>query len=482
MDVRAIVQDPHAAITETWGSVRACPAAEEVNRLSGELADLKAAIKDTKQEKGRVAGQFKEAKGDPAKVADLKQQMATISARLSEQEKQRKSVEKQLLEHFEEDRPEQRPDFPLRFTASHEVASESGPVNAELVNVELADDRCAAEWDRYVDNHPRASFYHRYAWRQVVQAAFGHGTHYYIARDQSGKVRGVLPLVSLKSRLFGSYAVSMPFFNYGGAIADNREIANRLRDRANADAGPQGWEHVEYRTCEKGQPMPGVSRKVSMILALPDSKDALNEGLRAKVRAQCNQARQHQPSIRFGGRELLDDYYQVFARNMRDLGTPVYSREFFDIILRTFPKHCTLVSVRVGNQPAGAAFLAGYKDMLEIPWASTLREYNECNVNMWMYREILQHAVAEGYHYFDFGRSTRGAGTYGFKKQWGAKPVQHHWYYHLPEQPGKKAGGQEAIPELNPDNPKYKLAIAAWKRLPLPVANALGPHIVKNLP
>ncbi|MCW8193275.1 FemAB family PEP-CTERM system-associated protein [Proteobacteria bacterium 005FR1] len=474
MDVRAVIQDPQAAIVDTWGSVRACPAADEVNRLSEEIAQLKTKIKQTKAEKGRIAGRFKEVKGDAEKTADLKQQMASISKQLSQQEKERKNLEKQLAAYFEEEGEQQRPDFPERFTASHDLAK---PIE---VTIEQVNDADAADWDRYVDSHPRASFYHRYAWRKVIKSAFGHDSRYYAARDAHGKLCGTLSLVALRSRLFGNYAVSMPFFNYGGAIADNKQIADQLYRTANADAQSQGWEHVEYRSCEKGYSMPNASRKVSMILALPESEQALNDGVRAKVRAQCNQANKYHPEIRFGGRELLDDYYQVFSRNMRDLGTPVYSRDFFDIILKTFPKDCTIVCAYIDGKPAGAAFLAGYKDMLEIPWASTLREYNECNVNMWMYREILQHAIREGYPYFDFGRSTEGAGTYNFKKQWGAKPVQHYWYYYLA---GQETGDEDgSIPEMNPDNPKYKLAIAAWKRLPVVVANVLGPRIVKNLP
>ncbi|MEX1033989.1 MAG: GNAT family N-acetyltransferase, partial [Cellvibrionaceae bacterium] len=243
---------------------------------------------------------------------------------------------------------------------------------------------------------------------------------------------------------------------------------------AKSAADQHGWEHIEYRMCDDNLDLPSASRKVSMILKLPGDITQLDNDLGAKVRAQCKQADRHEPQIVFGSVELLDEFYRVFSRNMRDLGTPVYPKVFFKTILEELPRHCTIVVVRLGQAAVGTAFLAGYKDMLEIPWASTRREYNSYNINMWMYRQMLIHTIKNGYDYFDFGRSTINAGTYQFKKQWGAKPLQHHWYYHL--------APDKALPQLNPDNPRYRLAIAAWKRLPVFVANILGPSIVKHLP
>jgi FemAB-related protein (PEP-CTERM system-associated) len=160
---------------------------------------------------------------------------------------------------------------------------------------------------------------------------------------------------------------------------------------------------------------------------------------------------------------------------MRDLGTPVYALSFFKNILATFPETtwiCTIFSK--DGLPIASGFLVGFKDNIEIPWASSLRKYNSLGPNMLLYWSVLKLACKRGYRVFDFGRSTPEEGTYRFKVQWGAKPVPLYWHYWL------KNGG--SLPEFNPKNPKYQLAIQIWKRLPVPLTRILGPAIVKNLP
>jgi FemAB-related protein (PEP-CTERM system-associated) len=180
------------------------------------------------------------------------------------------------------------------------------------------------------------------------------------------------------------------------------------------------------------------------------------------------------PQVLSGEIELLDEFYAVFARNMRDLGTPVYSKAFFGNILDCFPDESRIILVRLRGAPVASGFLLGYKGIMEIPWASSLRKVNHLSMNMLLYWEALKLAVQENYRKFDFGRSSKGSGTYRFKKQWGAMPEQSYWHYWLDT-------GKEA-PALNPDNPKYALAIKLWRRLPLVISNRLGPKIVKNLP
>ncbi|MGQ9424695.1 FemAB family XrtA/PEP-CTERM system-associated protein [Gilvimarinus sp. F26214L] len=490
MDLKSIYRDPEAAVGQRWGSPDNCDVHDQILSLLGELRDLKATVKEAKDEKGRVSRQFREAKADPDRFAELKERMAKVSQTLSELEQRRKKCERNLLALFGADERREPSPFPGRFS---KTPSGKGPGDGRKLRIVVADDQDAAAWDAYVAGNERASLYHLFSWKTIVEQAFGHDCFYFAARDDDGRICGVLPLVSLKSRLFGSYGVSLPFFNYGGPLADDQMVTEALLEEARGEAHRQHWQHLEYRTCEPGMSLPASSRKVSMILNLPDSGKTLDANLGAKVRAQCNQANRRKPEIAFGGAELLDDYYTVFSRNMRDLGTPVYSRRFFETMLDNLPNHCTVVTVRIDGRPAGAAFLAGYRDMLEIPWASTLREFNDLNVNMWMYRKILHHAIDSGFGYFDFGRSTVNAGTYKFKKQWGAQPLKHYWYYRMMPQTSAKEDtlassteasttGTSALPALNPDNPKFRLAIAAWKRLPLFVANTLGPHIVKNLP
>ena len=159
---------------------------------------------------------------------------------------------------------------------------------------------------------------------------------------------------------------------------------------------------------------------------------------------------------------------------MRDLGTPVYSKTFFSNILHSFPEHCQIVIVYMETKPVAAAFLLGYNDTLQIPWASTISDVNHLSMNMLLYWEVLKFAIENRYHYFDFGRSSKNSGTYRFKQQWGAKPKQLYWHYWLAE--------NTELPRLNPDNPKYALAINTWKRIPVFITRLIGPPIVRNLP
>ncbi|MCC5858734.1 MAG: FemAB family PEP-CTERM system-associated protein [Ectothiorhodospiraceae bacterium] len=330
-------------------------------------------------------------------------------------------------------------------------------------------------WDAYVAHHPRASAYHQLVWREVIRSVFGHPGHYLVAVEPGdGRLVGCLPLVELRSRLFGHFLVSMPYFNYGGAIGDSPAIEQQLMAHAGQLAASLGAGHVEYRDVSGRSGTWGLRQdKVAMHLALPETEDALWKQLGSKVRAQVRRPEREGATTRSGGEELLPDFYGVFSRNMRDLGTPVYPRRLFREILRRYPQSRILV-VDLQGQPVAAAFLLGWRGMLEIPWASSLREHNRLGVNMLLYWDVLRYAIGDGYRVFDFGRSTRDSGTYRFKRQWGAEPVQLNWHYWLRDGAG--------MPGLSPDNPKFRLAIAAWQRLPVAVANLVGPRIVKSLP
>ena len=177
---------------------------------------------------------------------------------------------------------------------------------------------------------------------------------------------------------------------------------------------------------------------------------------------------------RIGQLEELDSFYEVFSINMRDLGTPVYSKEFFRNILTVFPENTWICSVYKDKQPVASGLLIGFREILEIPWVSSIRKYNPLRPNILLYWTVLQYACEKGFKIFDFGRSTPGEGTYLFKEQWGAKPVPLYWYYWM-----RNSG---SLPELNPKNPKYKQAIEVWKRLPVGLTRVLGPTISKNLP
>jgi len=330
-----------------------------------------------------------------------------------------------------------------------------------------------SKWDDYASKND-ASIYHTSRWAHLIKKVFGHKSHHIAALDE-GNIVGILPLVQLKSRLFGNFIVSMPYFNYGGVIADNDEIIHALLKSANELSIKLACSHIEMRFDEKQNvDLPVRTDKVTMLLDLPDDPEQLWQAIGSKRRAQVKRPIREGAEFVLGGIELLDDFYHVFSNNMRDLGTPVYSKNFFKEIIRSFSENSFIAVVRLNGEPVGAGFLLGHNGRLEIPWASTLRKYNRFGINMYMYWNILKFAIDNNYAVFDFGRSSKDAGTLKFKKQWGATEKQLYWYYDMDE--------KDPLPGLNPSNKKYETAISVWKKLPVAVTKLIGPSIVKNLP
>ncbi|WP_169449413.1 FemAB family XrtA/PEP-CTERM system-associated protein [Marinimicrobium agarilyticum] len=436
--------------------------------LAAEVQAARRELKQQKNSKAKVARDFKAVEKGSSEHQALIDEMQAVSQAFKEAEEQLKNRERVLRAALAAlAAPEEAKEPPLFRIPSDQETSESFQVR------ELTEGEYPA-WSDYVRQLQSAPNYCLPEWVGIIEHAFSHPTQIWAAVTDEGKILGGIPLTVFDSRLFGRFAVSMPFFNYGGLLTEYQNVAKALIKRLQAVREREGWQHIEIRTTQEGLDLPVTSRKVSMILPLPKNEVQLDEQLGAKVRAQCKKAEAFRPAVRFGGLELLDDFYRVFAINMRDLGTPVYSKTWFKAILSHPKVEASLVVVYVNGEAVSAGFLLGHNGMLEIPWASTVRSANAMDTNMWMYRQILDYAVQEEYEFFDFGRSTVDAGTYRFKKQWGAKPYPHHWYYLLPE-------GQE-LPSINPDNPKYRAVIAVWKRLPLWVTQIVGPPIVKNIP
>lgn len=332
----------------------------------------------------------------------------------------------------------------------------------------------AREWDDFARTTPGGTLYHQLAWRRIFGGEFAWETHYLAARGPHG-LEGILPLVRLRSRLFGDFLVSLPYVNYGGVVARTEAADRSLAAAAAGLARSLRVSHVELRELRPRDPAwPARTDKVIMQSALAATAEEHWDGLPAKLRSQVRRPQKDGATTRIGGAELLPQFYAVFARNMRDLGTPVYGRSFFAAIARELAEHIDVVVAELDGQPVAAGILLHWGGRTEIPWASSLRSANRLGVNMLMYWESLKRAISRGSTVFDFGRSTRDSGTYRFKRQWGAEPVHVYWHYWLP--------GGGPLPHLNPANPKYALAIAAWRRLPVWLANGLGPHIVRNLP
>lgn len=327
----------------------------------------------------------------------------------------------------------------------------------------------------YIASHAQATAYHDPAWLGVITRAFGHETRYLVATEPAGTIAGVLPLAYFSSRVFGRFAVSLPFVNYGGVLADTDRAAQLLLDAAVNDVRRSGGTHLELRhTTQRFTVLHPRRHKVAMRLPLRATADEQWNALDRKVRNQIRKAEKSAARASHGGAELLDAFYTVFARNMRDLGTPVYSIRFFAEVLAAFPDRTRVFVISIGEQPVAASLVLWHRGMIEVPWASAIRDFNPLCVNVLLYWEMLRFALEHGFRLFDFGRSTPDEGTYHFKRQWGAEPLPLVWEYWTA--PG------HSVPDLSPHNPKFDLAVRGWQRLPLRVATAVGPFIVRNIP
>lgn len=475
MQIQQILNDPVAAA----GKLGLDLSEQETQTLAAlqeswlQQKDQLAQLDEQKGIQSRLIGEAKKSGSD---ANELIGQMREISAATKSTKAELEQLEEKIQVYFlsPESGPQSDADEELlACTESGErYKRDKSFTNSEYAISELGED--TASWDAFVQSNTAASIYHLSHWRKLIKDSFGHDSHYFQALDSNNNVLGVLPLVRLKSRLFGDYLVSVPYFNYGGALAVTQEIEVALMRRAAQLAQDLGVAHIEFRDTVERQPWPKRTDKVAMLLQLPNSVEQLDQQIGSKLRAQIKRAQREKPQILQGGTEFLDYFYTVFAQNMRDLGTPVYSKQFFKKILQAFPDESRLIVLRLKGKPVSAAFLLVFRGGVEIPWASTLRKVNKLSMNMLLYWEVLKYAVERKADTFDFGRSSRDAGTFKFKKQWGAQEIPLYWHYWL------KDGGE--LPQLNPINPRYKLMIRVWQRLPVNLTKLIGPPVVKNLP
>jgi FemAB-related protein (PEP-CTERM system-associated) len=332
------------------------------------------------------------------------------------------------------------------------------------------------DWDEYVLGHADATVYHLAAAVGIGRAVFGLRCHFLTARDASGRLCGVLPLVEQRIVPGLRCLISLPFFTGGGVLATDDRALHGLLQAAEQLAAERRAGRIVLR---HGGPVPAIPYtenldKVAMVLPLPDSSAELQQRLGSKLRSQIRRAERENPEVRVGGAELIDDFYPVFCSVMRDLGTPVYPRHFFSTVCAVMQARTSLVVVYLDGTPVAGAVLLRWRDSMEVPWAATLGRVKGLAINMRLYWELLQCAMAQGCKTFDFGRSSVDAGTYRFKSQWGAKPVQLHWYCS-----GDKAA---AVSQRHEGQSTLDLAVRLWRRMPLPVANWLGPRISPYLP
>jgi len=312
-------------------------------------------------------------------------------------------------------------------------------------------------------------------WLEALGEAFRHKT-YALEASQDGRVVGVLPLMYVKSILFGRFLVSLPYLSWAGVIVEDEVIAGALVDRAVELADELDVRYLELRhEVERQHPALGqrMTSKVTMRLALDCSCEAVWGQLRSVVRTQVRKAEKQGLTVDWGGRELLRDFYDVFSHNMRDLGTPVFGRRMFECILTHFPDQAELCVVHLGGKAIAAALAVHGPQITEAPSVSALQAYRSTAANSLLYWRLIQRAIERGQAVFDFGRSTVDSSTFVFKRKWGAEPQPLVWQYYVRK-------GQAN--DMRPDNGKYDRMINVWRRLPVGVTRLVGPAIVRGIP
>ena len=332
-------------------------------------------------------------------------------------------------------------------------------------------------------DHAGVSADHDPRWLAALDGGLDHRVFAIVARrgnEPAAPIDGYLPVALVASRLFGRFLVSLPYLNQAGLVAADADIRSALVDRAVELARVHDVRYLELRHGQRVEHAGlGKTRdnKVRMVLQLPSSPDALWEQIHSKVRNQVRKGDKAGLSIRWGGDSLLDDFYSVFAVNMRDLGTPVYSRKLFASILGRLDDDAEIAVVDWRDRPVAGALLIHNsrfgRRSTQVPSASCLRRFNHTNANMWMYHKLLERAIERGGEEFDFGRSSTDSGTYRFKKQWGAQPRPTVWQYHL------RRGDIDAV---RPESDKYRRRIETWRKLPVWLTRLIGPPIVRGIP
>jgi serine/alanine adding enzyme len=328
-------------------------------------------------------------------------------------------------------------------------------------------------WDAFATAATDSTFCHLSGWRDVMTDVLGHACHYLSASAEDGATCAVLPLVRVKSPLFGDYLVSMPFLNAGGPVGAPDGVAT-LVEHAATLARRLGVDLLELRARQELSPTPlrVSSRKITVRLDLPTSAGVLWDGFEPKLRSQIRRPQKEGLEARFG-LDQLDAFYDVFAINMRALGTPVLPRRFFERIAERFPSLVVFGAVYRAAQPVAAGCGFVWRDEFEMTWASSLREYSRLAPNMLLYWSFLEHVIGRDVRVFDFGRCTPGGGTHRFKQQWGATDVPLPWL---------QWSSRHVAATPSPDRPAFKVASAVWRRLPLAVTNRIGPLLARQIP
>ncbi|KGJ95962.1 FemAB family XrtA/PEP-CTERM system-associated protein [Thalassotalea sp. ND16A] len=343
--------------------------------------------------------------------------------------------------------------------------------NFNMVKVIAFQQVMQQRWDSYVEQHGEGTFFHLCGWQQVLRASFNHKNHSIVAVID-GAIVGILPLVEVKSHLFAHALISTPFCVYGGALADNQQIHRLLEQRAMELAERLQVDYLELRYKSKQQSsLQLVQHHSTFDCPIAANPEQILASIKKKQRAVIRHSLNNQLSF---GKTDLKQFYHLFSLSYRNLGTPVMSRKYFHQLAEVFAERSVIHAVFDQSQKGQSSVLSFYFKDQVIPYYAGASTDAKRNKSMdFIYYQLMCEAAGLGVKSFDFGRSKNNSGAYQYKKHWGIEPQPLYYYYHLVK--------SKQLPNLSPNNPKYKLLVKLWQLLPLPLSRLLGPFLAKSL-
>ncbi|MDP2561126.1 FemAB family XrtA/PEP-CTERM system-associated protein [Psychrobium sp. 1_MG-2023] len=334
----------------------------------------------------------------------------------------------------------------------------------------------SVQWDSYVKQHPKGTFYHLSGWKEAIEFALDHRCYYlYVTQDE--QIKAVLPLVLLDSVLFGRSLVSTPFCIHGGVLADEECYQAQLIEFTKTLANELNVEFVEFRIADSmdserfGLATPAQESHALFGCEIANSDEAILASIKKKQRAVIRQSMKSNLSYKI--EDNIDNLFDIYSQSVRNLGSPVFSKKFLQRLFENFSKQCDVLTVYSGARPVSSVMSFYYHGQVIPHYGGGTVAARDLKSNDFMYYQLMCHARHKGCHYFDFGRSKVDSGAYKYKKHWGMKPTPMVYQFYL------NNGG--ALPQRNPNNPKYALVINLWKRLPLKASQVFGPMLSKYL-
>lgn len=330
-------------------------------------------------------------------------------------------------------------------------------------------------WDRFVKEHGHGSFFHLSGWKNVIEKTFNHDC-YYLYSKQQGEITGILPLVEVKSALFGHALISTPFCVYGGAIAKDDNVLRALEQKACELAEQLNVDYLElrYKTQQNSSLLLKQAHSTFGCEIASTPEDIL-KNIRKKQRAVVRHSLKNELTCEITqDKSSLDDFYHLLSTSYRNLGTPIFCKSYFKNLMDVFAGDIDITIITdKDNKPSSAVMNFYYNEQVLPYYGGGNDEARYLKSADFMYYQVLCHANEKGYTWFDFGRSKNDSGPYKYKKNWGMEPQPLFYYYHLVK--------AESLPNLSPNNPKYKYFIRMWQKLPLRISQFLGPFLSKYL-